>query len=270
MLRAIRTKLGYAFLGGIALSVSPAMAEDPAEPAAPISESPAVDNWAFDAAFGASLTSDYIFRGITQTDHDPALQVYLDPSYGIFYAGVFASNVDFRTPDPDVEVDLYAGIRPELGPVSTDFGYLHYFYPEAPDIEYGEAYGMSSISPIEMLELGSAAYYAPDYGQTGDDSFYLEGNATVSLPHDISLSGALGMQWYGSGVGLSDYTTWNVGASYTWQALTFDLRYHDTDLSTGTCGAEYPSEDSCEARIVATLKVDTSWSALRAWQNPSP
>ena len=129
---------------------------------------------------------------------------------------------------------------------------------------------MASISPIEMLELGSAAYYSPDYGQTGDDSFYLEGNATVSLPHDISLSGALGRQAFGSGVGLSDYTTWNVGASYTWKAVTFDLRYHDTDLSTGTCGAEYPSSDSCEARIVATLKVDTSWSALRALQNPSP
>ena len=83
-------------------------------------------------------------------------------------------------------------------------------------------------------------------------------------------SGALGVQWYGSGVGLSDYTTWNVGASYTWKAATFDLRYHDTDLRTGTCGAEYPSERHCEARIVATLKVDTSWSALRALQKAAP
>jgi uncharacterized protein (TIGR02001 family) len=272
MLGATRTKLCCALFSGIALGASPVMAADPAapEPAAPAAESSPADPWAFDVSFSAALTSDYMFRGITQTDHDPALQATLEATYGIFYGGVFVSNVDFRAPEPDVEFDLYGGIRPQLGPVSTDFGYVHYFYPQTPDIEYGEAYGISSFSPIAMLELGSAAYYAPDYGQTGDDSFYVEGNATVSLPHDISLSGALGVQWYGSGVGLSDYTTWNVGASYTWKALTFDLRYHDTDLSTGTCGNEYPSDDTCEARIVATLKVDTSWSALRALQNPAP
>ena len=270
MRSAIRTKLCCAFLGGIAFGASPLMAADAPEPAIPTGESPTVENWVFDAAFGAYLTSDYMFRGITQTDHDPAAQVYLEPSYGIFYAGVFASNVDFGTPDPDVEIDLYAGIRPQLGPVSTDFGYVHYFYPGSPDIEYGEAKATASISPTEMLRFGSAVYYAPDYGQTGDDAFYVEGNATVSFPHDISLSGVLGRQTFGPGVGLSDYTTWNVGASYTWKAATFDLRYHDTGLGTGTCGAEYPSSDSCEARIVATLSVATSWSALRALQNPSP
>ena len=139
MLGAIRTKLCCAFLGGIALGAPPLMAADALEPAAPTAESPTVENWVFDAAFGASLTSDYMFRGITQTDHDPAGQVYLEPSYGIFYAGVFASNVDFGTPDPEVEVDLYAGIRPQLGTVSTDLGYMHYLYPGSPDIEYGEA-----------------------------------------------------------------------------------------------------------------------------------
>jgi uncharacterized protein (TIGR02001 family) len=270
MSRAIRTMLRSAFLCGIALSASPALAADVLEPAAPAAETPAADAWVFDASFNASLTSDYMFRGITQTDHDPALQATLEPTYGIFYGGIFVSNVDFRTPDPDVEFDLYAGIRPQFGRLSTDFGYVHYFYPQTPEIEYGEGYGISSISPMEALQVGSAVYYAPDYSQTGDYSFYLEGNATVSLPHDISLSGALGAQMYGPGVGLSDYTTWNVGASYTWKAVTFDLRYYDTDISTETCGAEYPSDDSCDARIVATLSVDTSWSALRDWRKASP
>jgi len=264
-IRAIQSKWRLALVVGIALDVSSAMAQDTTKSPTPESAEPAAeDQWTFDAAFGAALTSDYMFRGITQTDHDPALQAYLEPSYGIFYAGTFASNVDFRTPDPDIEVDLYGGIRPELGPVSTDFGWFHYFYPGTPDSDYGEAKGTASISPTEMLKLGSAAYYAPDYAQSGDDAFYIEGNTTVALPHDISLSGALGLQTFDSGVGLSDYATWNVGASYTWKAVTFDLRYHDTDLSRGTCGAEYPAPDSCEARIVGTVKVDTSWSALRA------
>ena len=219
--------------------------------------------WEFDAAFGAALTSDYIDRGITQTDHGPALQPYFEPSYGVFYAGVWASNVDYLTPEPDVEVDLYFGARPEIGPVSADFGYLHYFYPGASEGNYSEVKAAASISPIEMLTVGGEADYSWDYAQTGDSATYLEANAALSLPHDFSLSGAAGVQMFGSDVGLSDYLTWNIGASYVWKAVTFDLRYHDTDLSSSACGAEYTRSNSCDARIVATISVDTSWTALR-------
>jgi uncharacterized protein (TIGR02001 family) len=185
--------------------------------------------------------------------------------------GAWASNVDFRTPDPDVEVDIYGGLRPTFGPVSADLGYVHYLYPDAPDTDYGELKATASVSPIEMLTLGGAVYHAPDYAQSGDDATYVEGNAALALPYDISLSGAVGFQMFDSGVGLSDYLTLNVGASYSWHAVTLDLRYWDTDISSGTCGAEYPSDDSCDARVVATLKVDTSWSALRDLMNgPSP
>ena len=262
----IRNMLSSAVFAGIALWACPAPAADVLEP---VPEVAPEDKWVFDVAFGAALTSDYMFRGITQTDHEPALQPYIESSYGIFYSGVWASNVDFRTPDPDVEVDLYGGIRPTFGPVSADISYLHYFYPGAPDTDYGEVFGKLSFTAAEMLEFGTLVAYAPDYGQLGDESFYVEGNATVSLPHDISLSGAVGWQTYGPVVGLSEYLTWNVGASYTWKAATFDLRYHDTDLSSDTCGAEYPSDDSCDARIVATIRVDTSWSALTA-ESPTP
>jgi uncharacterized protein (TIGR02001 family) len=226
-------------------------------------------DWAFDVAFSAALVSDYMFRGITQTDHDPALQGSVEPSFGLFYGGVWASNVDFLTADPDVEVDLYAGVRPEFGPVSGDIGYLRYIYPGASSIDYSELKATASLSPVDMLTVGGALYYSWDYAGTGDDETYVEANASVSLPHDFSLSGALGFQMFGSGVGLSDYTTWNVGASYTWKAATFDLRYHDTDLSTGDCGAEYPASDACDARIVASVSVATSLSALRNWRNPS-
>jgi uncharacterized protein (TIGR02001 family) len=267
-------RIGYssAVFAGIALCACSALAADVLEPAqepASVSEAVPEDPWAFDVAFGAALTSDYMFRGITQTDHEPALQPYIESSYGIFYSGIWASNVDFGTPDPDVEIDLYGGLRREFGPLSADISYLHYFYPGAPDTDYGETMGKLSFTAAEMLEVGSAVAYAPDYGQLGDESFYVEGNATVSLPHDISLSGAVGLQTFGEDLGLSDYVTWNVGASYTWKAATLDLRYHDTDLSSDTCGAEYPSDDSCEARIVATVSIDTSWSALRP-ESPSP
>ncbi len=252
------------------VAVTPALAEDAAAPTAATSaETSAASKWDFDVALNAALVSDYMFRGITQTDHDPALQGSVEPSFGIFYGGVWASNVDFLTPDPDVEVDLYIGARPELGPISTDFGFLRYLYPGAPDTEYSEVKAMASVSPVDMLTLGGAFYYAWDYAQTGDDETYLEGNAELTLPHDFALSGAVGFQMYGSGTGLSDYTTWNLGASYTWKAATFDLRYYDTDLSKADCGAEYPRSNSCDARIVASISIDTSLSALREWRKGS-
>jgi uncharacterized protein (TIGR02001 family) len=268
MIDAFRSGLFSLTFVGLAVAAPSALAADApptvvALPDVAPAEEPAASPWVLDMSFNMSLTSDYMFRGITNSDHEPAGQATLESTYGIFYGGLFVSNVDFRTPDPDVEVDLSGGLRPTFGPVSTDIGYVRYFYPDASDIEYGEAYGIASVSPTEMLSLGGSVYYSPDYGGSGDDSLYVEGNATVSLPHDISLSGAFGSQMFDSGVGLSDYLTWNVGASYTWKALTFDLRYHDTDLSSGTCGAEYPSSDSCDARIVATLSFDTTWSALR-------
>ena len=112
---------------------------------------------------------------------------------------------------------------------------------DAPDTDYGEFKAAGSISPVEMLSLGGAAYHSLDYAQSGDDATYVEGNAALSLPYDISLSGAVGYQMFDFGVGLSDYATWNIGASYKWNAVTLDLRYYDTDVSSSTCEAEYPA-----------------------------
>ena len=271
MSHATTIGLRTAIFAALAFTALPASAQDaPEESAATASEAAADEAWAFDVDLGASLMSDYIFRGITQTDHGPALQAYFDPSYGIFYAGIFATNVDYHTSDPDLEIDLYIGARPELGPVSTDFSYLHYFYPGASDSNYSEVTAAASILPTEMLTLRGEFDYSWDYVQSGDDATYLEGSAALALPNGFGISAAAGYQMFGSGVGLSDYLTWNVGASYEWEAVTFDLRYHDTDLSSGTCGAEYPRANACDARIVASIAVDTSWSALRALRAPSP
>ncbi len=267
------TTVGFcsAVLAGLAFTIFPASAQDITKASAVTAgEAAAEDAWMFDADFGVSLLSDYVFRGITQTDHGPALQAYFDPSFGIFYAGIFATNVDYRSPEPDVEIDLYVGARPELGPVSTDFSYLHYFYPGASESNYSEVTAAASISPVEVLTLRGEIDYSWHYAQTGDDALYLEGNAALSLPQGFEISGGAGVQMFGTGVELSDYVTWNLGASYAWEAVTFDLRYHDTDLSSGSCGAEYPRGNACDARIVASVAVDTSWSALRALRSPTP
>ena len=130
MLGATRTKLRCALLGGIALGASPVMAADPS-PRSPR------------ARRRKRASRPLGVRRVVQRRSHIRLHVQghhpdgsrsgsagdLEATYGIFYGGVFVSNVDFRAPEPDVEFDLYGGIRPQLGPVSTDFGYVHYFYP---------------------------------------------------------------------------------------------------------------------------------------------
>src|SRR5436853_6761696 len=78
--------------------------------------------------FNAGGATDYIFRGVSQTNNQPEVFAGADVTLGkIGYAGTWVSNVDFSPfaggPDSaDTEYDLYAGVKPTLGPVTFDFG----------------------------------------------------------------------------------------------------------------------------------------------------
>lgn len=186
-----------------------------------------------EGALSGSLTlaSDYMFRGVSQTSGNPALQGGLDYTNGIFYAGVWGSNVDFGA-DETLETDFYAGARPTFGPLSLDFGVIGYFYPGSTDVageyDYVEGKIAASFAPVENLTLGGALYYSPEFfGETGE-ALYAEANGAYAFSDAFSVSGAYGVQ----DVDLSgDYETWNLGAAYTVVSYKFDLRYYDTDIS---------------------------------------
>lgn len=215
----------------------------------------------FDIAFGATATTDYISRGITQTEHDPALQGYVEFDPGIFYAGVWASNVKFG--ERDAELDLSAGIRPEWDKFSFDFGYVHYVYPGNVSPDYGELYAQVDYAPNDSVTLGGKLYFAPDYSQSGGSAVYSEVNTEIALPSDFAFSAALGYQTFESAVGLPDYLSWNAGLSWTWKdTFKVDLRYWDSDLSRGGC-SNFGIASGCDPRVVLSVSVDTSWSALK-------
>lgn len=178
-----------------------------------------------------TLTSDYLFRGITQTGNNPAIQGSLDYTNGGFYAGVWGSSIDFGI-DESVELDAYAGFRPTYGPVTFDFGVIGYFYPGSTDAlgeyDYIEGKAAASFSPAEGLTLGAALFYSPEFTFETGDALYSEVNASYAVSDAISLSGAFGNQDIDLGV---DYQTWNFGGSYTYSGLKFDLRYTDTDIT---------------------------------------
>src|SRR6185437_12927122 len=87
----------------------------------------------FDIAFGSALTSDYLFRGITQSNHKPSVNAYFEPRYNInadnqLYVGIAGNSISFPN-RAAAEVDLYGGWRPTIGKLALDFGGWYYWYP---------------------------------------------------------------------------------------------------------------------------------------------
>jgi uncharacterized protein (TIGR02001 family) len=199
-----------------------------------------------DVAFNLGAATDYVFRGVSNTDENPQVFGGVDLTAGRFYAGVWASNVDYDD-STDAEVDVYVGFTPSWGPVSLDFGALYYSYVDAPsgsDSDYLELQAKGSV-PVGPLTLGAGLYYVPDsYGHV-DHSSYYEVNGEYAVGEKLVLSGALGRQTFD---GPGDYTTWNLGAGYQLtDNLGLDLRYHDTDKHS--FGKVYDS------RVVLSAKV---------------
>lgn len=198
-------------------------------------------------AFNLGANTDYVFRGVSQTDGDPSVFGGADATFGIGYAGVWVSNVDFGG-GADVEYDLYAGIKPQAGPITFDLGVIYYGYTDSPsgsEQNYWEGKVAASV-PAGPATLGAAVYYSPDFfGGTGDAVYY-EANAALPIPETkFAVSGALGYQQV---KGPADYTTWNVGVGYQLtDHIGLDVRYVDTD--SHDLGSIYDS------RVVGGLKV---------------
>lgn len=199
-------------------------------------------------SFNVGAATEYVFRGVSQTDEDPQVFGGVDASLGsIGYAGVWASNVDFGD-GTDFEYDLYGGVRPTVGALTLDLGVIYYGYagqPSGADWDYWEAKLGASV-PAGPATVGATVYYSPDFtGNTGD-AWYYELNAATSVPGTrLSVSGALGHQTIEEA---GDYTTWNLGAGYALtDNLGVDVRYYDTDAHE--FGKLYDS------RIVGSLKL---------------
>src|SRR5690606_35011879 len=83
-----------------------------------------------DVTANVSITNNYIWRGLTQTMNDPAIQGGIDYSHESgFYAGTWVSNAGYVAEDAfNYEHDLYFGFAGETDAFSYDVGYLYYNY----------------------------------------------------------------------------------------------------------------------------------------------
>ncbi|KRR02684.1 TorF family putative porin [Bradyrhizobium valentinum] len=115
----------------LAMVSAPALAADMRVKAVKAPPPVAFDPW--DIAFGAGITNDYIFRGITQSNHKPSVNAYFEPRYNVnkdvqLYVGLGAASISFPN-RAAAEVDAYGGVRSTFGAFAFDVGAWGYMYP---------------------------------------------------------------------------------------------------------------------------------------------
>jgi uncharacterized protein (TIGR02001 family) len=188
------------------------------------------DPW--DIAFGASITNDYVFRGITQSNHKPSVGAYFEPRYNInkdlqLYAGIAGASISFPN-RAAAEVDFYAGIRPTFGIFAFDFGAWGYIYPGGQcfgsqytlaqgncggDIDFSqgaiglpingnfakkrasfyEVFGKVSIAVNDQFTVGLNEYYSPNFLNLGAWGNYASITGKWTAPSTTFGSSGVGM-----------------------------------------------------------------------------
>jgi uncharacterized protein (TIGR02001 family) len=143
-----------------------------------------------DWSANAGLTNNYIWRGLTQSINEAAVQGgidYADDSG--FYIGTWASNVSYDSDDVySYEHDIYFGYAGEAGDISYDIGYLYYNYDSNAGFDFGELYGTVGVGNFSAT-LSLLVNAEPDEGP-GQDFGFAQASYT-SLDYVIPLeSGA--------------------------------------------------------------------------------
>lgn len=202
-----------------------------------------------------ALSSDYDFRGMTQSALDPALSASLDwTSDSGLYLGAWASNVDFGT-ESDLEVDALVGLRGQLGDdTGFDVGAVYYSYwPDDDDYNYAELYAGLSYKAFAVR-----AWHAPDYFNSGEKAFYFEANATIPLPADFGLTLHAGYNDgdYWKVFYEGSYVDYSIGVTKTIDKFALALKWIDgTDLESadGTPGSIFSTESKVFFSVATTL-----------------
>ena len=209
-------------------------------------------------SISVAATSDYDFRGVTQTAGGPAIQGSIDwAADNGLYVGAWASNVDFgRCCDESIEVDLYAGFAggDEEG-LTYDVGALYYSYPGADDLDYPEVF-----AGIAYGIFDAKIWYSWDFFALDKSAYYLEGNVNIPLPADFGLLLHLG---YNDGEafdlpGYSAYFDYAVGVTKSIGGFDLELKWVD-----GSDWKELNNQPkdvlSSDARVIFTVSTTLPW-----------
>ena len=206
-----------------ALAVSSAFAGGDIAPTEPVVE--AAPESAFEVSANLAITSNYVWRGMTQTANSPAVQGGIDLGYNGFYLGAWGSNVEFGDTNNNLEADFYAGYKTSFSGVEIDLGYILYAYPNDHDaLNFDEAYiGLG----YDFGMVGINGKYSFAVNSNIDTTDYWEVGGDIELPMEVTLAASYG-----------DYdevgTNYLVSLSKSWGKFEFLVAYTDFSSDAGS------------------------------------
>ena len=234
-----------------------------------LAQEEAVDaGWWLPGAFtgGVSLTNNYVFRGITQSDDDAALQgnILYTLDTGVagtsVYGGVWGSNVNFHDGNgAQLELDWSFGLSGTIGETGVGYtlGGIYYNYPGQGDYNYWEVAPTLSYAPLEWLTLVGGVNYSPDNFNGTGQAWYPNAGVKIGIPIPknwvtLTLEGYTGHQWVDKNnrFGADDYQDWRLGLSVGIKKnITLSAYYTDTSLDKHDCAGT----NNCDARAVLAI-----------------
>lgn len=256
------------------LGTSSAMAADMATKAPP-APAPAPSPW--DVAISAALMTDYNFRGITQSAHNPSTQAGFEARYTQsptlqYYAGISGESIDFPN-HAAAEIDFYGGFRPTFDKLALDFGFWYYDYPGGqcdysvfsktgcnPTLPNGnvakesasfyEWYAKGTYTVNDQWAFGLQEWYSPSVSNTGSVGWFTTGNATYTAP----------TTWFASGWGgyaSADLGYWALGKSDAFYGTGALFGFPGISLAQANAGDPYKSFWTWDAGFGITYKAFT-------------
>ena len=209
------------------------------------------------------FTSDYIFRGISQTGHDPAVQGGLDYAHSSgFYLGVWGSNVgwieDYQGyTSGNMEFDLYGGYRGGFDgtDVTYDLGAIQYYYPGNRAAATTDADTTELYAGLGWKWFAAKYSYVVSNGAFGfanaDGSDYLDISASVPVGDTGLTAGAHWGTFSFKNNGAQDYDDWKLSLSYAMgSGVTVGVAYSDTNANNAVW-TDTNSEDLGEGKAFA-------------------
>ncbi len=226
-----------------------------------------------DISANVAFTTDYRYRGISQSGNDFAVQGGFDYAMNSgLYIGTWASNVNNFNPSQvdgsngtQAEVDFYAGYEYALNDnISLGVQALYYYYPGASKAgpksttlaaytagreldfwEYTPSFNWTTDTVSGTL---SVSYSSDFYGESGD-SYYFNGSTSTTLTDWLTLGAHAGYQevqreifWY------PDYVDWSISLGTHQLGLDWQVAYVGTDLDRNECGGNI-----CDDTVVGTI-----------------
>ena len=200
------------------------------------------------------LTSDYVWRGVTQSDSDPAAQLGGELAFenGI-YAGLWASTIDIDNGadrQRDTELTYYLGYSHALNRTWTlGAAVIAYTYPgQTGSVDYNYEELLLSASFADRLWLEYA--YTADLYHSGEPAHNIEALAEWSAAKSLVFSAGAGYYDVSDLAG-DGYAYWEAGVTLPVNRFDIDLRYHDTSRWVPIVS----TPDRADARIVLSVRV---------------